>query len=245
MNVSTSPIKLLRAAALGGMILLAGCSCPCMSKKTASTTTAAAPTAAPVAAKATTPAAPAQKFPDSGILFDGKTLTHWTSADFAGRGSVTVSNGQINVGLGHMTGITLTSTSGMPRMNYEISLDAMRTAGSDFFCGLTFPVDKQDCSFIVGGWGGGTVGLSSINSEDASQNETTQFKNFVNGKWHHIRVRVETGKIQAWIDEERVVNFELEEKRLSIRFEVEPSLPLGISTWNTAAAYKNIQIKKL
>jgi hypothetical protein len=144
-----------------------------------------------------------------------------------------------------MTGITLASTSGLPRMNYEISLDAMRTEGSDFFCGLTFPVGKEDCSFIVGGWGGGTVGLSSINSEDASQNETTQFKNFVNGKWHHIRVRVETGKIQAWIDEDRVVNFEIEDKRLSIRFEVEPSLPLGISTWNTAAAYKNIQLKKL
>ena len=41
------------------------------------------------------------------------------------------------------------------------------------------------------------------------------------------------------------MNFEIEDKRLSIRFEVEPSLPLGISTWNTAAAYKNIQVKKL
>jgi hypothetical protein len=243
MNDSTSPIKMLRAAALGGMVLLAGCSCPCLSRKAA--TAPPTPAAAPVSAQAATPAAPAQKFPDSGILFDGQTLTHWTPSDFAGKGSVTVSNGQINVGLGHMTGITLASTSGLPRMNYEISLDAMRTEGSDFFCGITFPVGKEDCSFIVGGWGGGTVGLSSINSEDASQNETTQFKNFVNGKWHHIRVRVETGKIQAWVDEDRVVNFDLEDKRLSIRFEVEPSLPLGISTWNTAAAYKNIQFKKL
>jgi len=241
MNDSTSFIKMLQAAALGGVVLLAGCSCPCSSKKAVS----AAAVPAPVAAKAATPAAPALNFPESGVLFDGKTLTHWTSSDFAGRSSVTVSNGQIDVGLGDMTGITLTSTSGLPRMNYEISLDAMRTAGSDFFCGITFPVGKEDCSFIVGGWGGGTVGLSSINSEDASQNETTQFKNFVNGKWHHIRVRVETGKIQCWIDEERVVNFEMEDKRLSIRFEVEPSLPLGISTWHTAAAYKNIQFKKL
>lgn len=244
MNDSTRSLKLLLPACLSGMLLLAGCTCPCMSRKSASAPTAPTTAAIPPA-KAAIPAAPAQSFPNSGILFDGKALTHWISSDFAGRGSVTVSNGQINVGLGHMTGITLASTNGLPRMNYEISLDAMRTEGSDFFCGLTFPVDKQDCSFIVGGWGGGTVGLSSINSEDASQNETTQFKNFVNGKWHHIRVRVETGKIQAWIDEERVVNFDIEDKRLSIRFEVEPSLPLGISTWNTAAAYKNIQYKKL
>jgi hypothetical protein len=69
--------------------------------------------------------------------------------------------------------------------------------------------------------------------------------NFTNGKWYHIRVRVEPGKIQAWIDNDRVVNVETEGKRLSIRLEVEPSVPLGIATWNTAAALRNIQMKKL
>jgi hypothetical protein len=244
MNDSTRTLKLLLPVCLAGVLLLAGCTCPCQSKTPAKAAAVKAP-AAPAGATATQPVVTSGKIPDSGVLFDGKTLNGWIASDFAGRGAVTVSNGQINIGLGHMTGITLALTNELPRMNYEISLDAMRTEGSDFFCALTFPVGKQDCSFIVGGWGGGTVGLSSINSEDASQNETTQFKNFVNGKWHHIRVRVETGKIQAWIDEERVVNFDIEDKRLSIRFEVEPSLPLGISTWNTAAAYKNIQFKRL
>jgi hypothetical protein len=182
---------------------------------------------------------------ESRSLFDGKTLTGWISSDFAGRGSVTVSNGQINLGMGSMTGINWTNTNTLPRMSYEISLDAMRVDGSDFFCGLTFPVGKDPCSFIVGGWGGGVVGLSSIDSEDASQNETTGYMNFTNGKWYHIRVRVEPGKIQAWIDNDRVVNLETEGKRISIRMEVEPSVPLGIATWNTAAALKNIQLKRL
>ena len=179
----------------------------------------------------------------AGSIFDGKTLTGWVSTDFAGRGPVTVEKGQINIGLGHMTGITWTND--VPRMSYEISLDAQRVDGSDFFCGLTFPVGKDPCSFIVGGWGGGVVGLSSIDSEDASQNETTSYLNFVNGRWYHIRVRVEPGKIQAWIDEDRVVNLETTDKRLSIRLEMESSVPLGIATWNTAAAWKNLQIKKL
>ena len=87
--------------------------------------------------------------------------------------------------------------------------------------------------------------MSSINGEDASQNETTSYMNFVSKKWFHIRVRVEPGKIQAWIDEDRVVNLDTADKNLTIRLEVEPSLPLGLSTWNTAAAWKNIQIKKL
>ncbi len=156
-----------------------------------------------------------------------------------------VEKGVIQLGMGHMTGITLTNTNDLPRMNYEISLDAMRVEGSDFFCGLTFPVGAEQCSLILGGWGGGTVGLSSIDGEDASQNETTTYMNFTNGKWFHVRLRVEPGKIQAWIDEDRVVNLDTTDKRFSIRLEVEPCVPLGVATWNTAAALKNIQLKKL
>jgi hypothetical protein len=194
---------------------------------------------------APTPAASSEKVSAPGTLFDGKTLTGWISSDFAGRGEVKVENGEIKLGMGQMTGITWTNAKELLRMNYEISLDAMRVDGSDFFCGLTFPVDKDPCSFIVGGWGGGVVGLSSIDSEDASQNETTSYMNFTNGKWYHIRVRVEPEKIQAWIDNDRVVNLETKEKRIGIRLEMESCVPLGVATWNTAAALKNIQLKKL
>jgi hypothetical protein len=47
-------------------------------------------------------------------------------------------------------------------MNYEIKLEAKKVTGNDFFCGMTFPVGDSFCSFIVGGWGGPVVGLSSI-----------------------------------------------------------------------------------
>jgi hypothetical protein len=194
---------------------------------------------------AATEPASANKASAAQSLFDGKTLTGWISTDFPGRGSVTVSNGQINLAMGHMTGVTWTNTNALPRMNYEVSLDAMRVDGGDFFCGLTFPVGKDPCSLIVGGWGGGVVGLSSIDSEDASQNETTTYMNFTNGNWYHIRVRVEPDKIQAWIDKDRVVNLETKERKIGIRMEVEESQPLGVATWNTAAALKNIQVKKL
>ena len=220
---------LSRCALLTSLLIGFGISAACAAEKTPG--------------KPAAPSTSAEKA--AGSLFDGKTLTGWVSSDFAGRGTVTISNSQINLGMGHMTGITWTNTNSLPRMSYEISLDAMRVEGSDFFCGLTFPVGKDPCSLIVGGWGGGVVGLSSIDSEDASQNETTGYLNFTNGKWYHIRLRVEPGKIQAWIDQDRVVNLETEGKRLSIRLEVEPSVPLGICTWNTAAALKNIQLKRL
>ena len=221
-------------AVLAASLVLVGCRAPTAAPATTST---AAPAPKPVSSVPSTAQKP--------LLFDGKTLNGWQVTDFAGHGTVTVTNGEIRVGMGHMTGITLTDTNGLPRTNYEVSLDAMRVDGSDFFCGLTFPVGNEHCSFIVGGWGGGVVGLSSLDSEDASQNETTTYMNFANNRWFHIRVRVEPDRIQAWIDNDRVANVETKERRIGIRLEMESCTPLGLTTWNTAAAWKNIQIKKL
>ena len=38
-------------------------------------------------------------------------------------------------------------------MDYELRLEAKRVEGGDFFCGLTFPVGKEYCTLILGGWG--------------------------------------------------------------------------------------------
>src|SRR6185436_15981079 len=78
------------------------------------------------AASFSTPKPGATKTPALGTLFDGKTLQGWQITDFAGKGPVTVENGEIRVGMGHMTGITLANTQDLPRVNYELSLDAMR-----------------------------------------------------------------------------------------------------------------------
>ena len=176
-------------------------------------------------------------------LFDGKTLAGWKVTDFAGHGEVTVKDGTVVLETGQMTGITWTND--LPRMNYELSLEAMRVEGSDFFCGLTFPVGKDPCSLIVGGWGGGVVGLSSLDSQDASSNETTKYVTFKNGRWYAIRLRVTPGKIEAWIDADKVVDVATENRTISIRLEVEESKPLGIASWSTTAALRNLKLRKL
>ena len=177
-------------------------------------------------------------------LFDGKTLKGWKSTDFAGHAEVEVKDGRIILPQGNdMTGVTYTGE--FPTMNYEISLDAMRVDGSDFFCGLTFPVGKEPCSLIVGGWGGGVVGLSSINGFDASENETTEYKSFEKGRWYHVRLQVTKGRIQAWIDKERIVDVDSSDKKFSIRSEVELSQPMGVSSWCTSAALRDIKLRKI
>jgi hypothetical protein len=176
-------------------------------------------------------------------LFDGTTLKGWKESDFAGRGEVTVKNGTIVLPMGYMTGITWTGA--VPKMNYEVELEASRVDGSDFFCGLTFQVGESPCSLIVGGWGGGVVGISSLDGQDAANNETANYMNFEKGRWYKIRLRVIPDKIQAWIDDEKVVDVETAGRRISIRSEVEPSLPFGISTWSTTGALRNIRWRNL
>lgn len=178
-------------------------------------------------------------------LFDGRTLAGWAVTDFAGRGEVKVENGNIVLETGIMTGVNWTNTPALPRINYEVALDAMRVEGSDFFCALTFPVGEDPCSLIVGGWGGGVVGLSSLDGMDAANNDTTKYLNFENGRWVAIRVRVTGTNISAWIDGDRVVDADTKDRRISIRPEVEASRPLGIASWSTTAALRNIRLRRL
>jgi hypothetical protein len=182
--------------------------------------------------------------PSAISLFDGKNLGQWNITDFGGQGDVYVKDGSIIMEMGNdMTGITWAGP--VVRMNYEITLDAKRVTGSDFFCGLTFPVGENPCSLILGGWGGQVCGLSNIDYYDAANNETTRIIQFENGKWYHVRLRVTPNKIEAWLDDEKIVDIETTGRKIDIRPEVDLAQPLGISTWQTAGAARNIRLKKL
>jgi hypothetical protein len=85
-----------------------------------------------------------------------------------------------------------------------------------------------------------------VNSENASENETTQFKKYENGHWYRVRVKVTKAKLDVWIDDEQMVKLELEGKQLSMRAgEIESSAPFGFATWRTNAALKEIRWRKL
>lgn len=178
-------------------------------------------------------------------LFDGKTLANWMSTRFGGEGDVDVEEGVIRLNFGQpLTGITYQGND-LPKNNYEIRLEAKRVDGLDFFCALTFPVDDSHCSFVVGGWGGSVVGISSIDEMDASENETTDYMTFTNDQWYDIRVRVTPGLLEAWIDDKRVVNADVAGRRLSTRIEVDLSQPLGICCFDTQTALRNIRIREI
>jgi len=178
-------------------------------------------------------------------LFDGKTLTNWQSTKFGGEGAVKVENGQVVLETGRtLTGITWTGPE-LPNTNYELVLQARRVEGRDFFAGITFPVADSFCSLILGGWGGTVVGLSSINSEDASQNTTSQSMEFEMGRWYNVRIRVTPAKIEVWLDDRQIIDQDLKGNRITIRMEMDPSTPLGIATWKTTGALRDIRLRRL
>ena len=158
---------------------------------------------------------------------------------------MTVEDGQIILGTGRpLTGITWAGAE-LPTTNYEIALQAMRVEGRDFFAGVTFPVADSFCSLILGGWGGTVIGLSSINGMDASENETSQSMEFESGRWYSIRIRVTPEKIEAWLDERQIISQDLKGNKITTRSEVDPSQPLGIASYRTKAALRELRLRKL
>jgi hypothetical protein len=178
-------------------------------------------------------------------LFDGKSLDGWKATTFSEEGKVALKDGAILLEKGKpMTGVKY-ARADFPKVDYEVRLEGKKLDGEDFFCTTTFPVGDSFCSLVVGGWGGTVVGLSSIDSQDASENETSSRKEFKSDQWYKVRIRVTADKIRAWIDDDKVVDLDVADKRISTRIECNGCKPFGLATYRTTGAIRNISVRKL
>ncbi|HEY3863931.1 MAG TPA: DUF1080 domain-containing protein [Verrucomicrobiae bacterium] len=179
-------------------------------------------------------------------LFDGKSLANWAVTDFAGHGPVTVDGGALKIAMGDDLGGINWTNGALPKTDYEISVDAVKKEGGDFFVGLTFPVADSSCSLILGGWGGGLAGLSSLDDQDASENETTRSMYFKTGQWYHVVLRVTPAKIQVWLDKDKIIDVTITDRKVSVRpGAIYMSEPLGMATFSTTAEYKDFKLRLL
>ncbi len=197
-----------------------------------------------------TPEAPevqAAAEPDGWIAMETVEPGHWQPINGAAELEWNKETGVLHIDFGtDLNGVRWTGP--LPAAPYEIELEARRMSGNDFFCGLTFPVrSENECvTFVVGGWGGDIVGISSIDGLDASDNSTASMQEFENERWYRLRVRVETERLQAWIDEQEVVDADLLDRRLSLREgPIEDCAPLGLATWATRAEMRGMRWRKL
>ncbi len=135
-----------------------------------------------------------------------------------------------------------------PAVPFEIELEARRIDGTDFFCGLTFPARASgEClTWIVGGWGGSLVGLSSIDGRDAAENETGSHRAFAKERWYHLRLKRQGESGEAWIDGEQVIRIDTRDRELSLRpGPIAVCAPFGLATWQTTAEFRNLRWRGL
>lgn len=191
-------------------------------------------------------------------VFNGKDLTGWAITDYAGVGDIEVdqkfkgtkaTKGKaapaLMIPMGEfLSGVTYTNP--VPRTRYEVEMEVMKVDGNDFFCGLTFPVGETHASLIMGGWGGAVVGISSLDGSDASENDTTDYIRFDTDKWYRVKLRVTPAKIEAWLDDDKLIDQELEGRRVHMRFgEIELSAPFGLATFQTTSAFRKLRVRTL
>jgi hypothetical protein len=230
-------------------------SAPAAAAETAQTKPTKEKTAEPTKEKATEPAEPghsseAVAAPENANeirLFDGKTLGKWQKTPFGGEGDVFVNeDGHLEFGFGAViTGVNWAEAP-PATSNYELSLEAMKLDGNDFFVALTFPVKDSHATFVVGGWGGGVVGISSVDDLNASENETMSIEGFEKDVWYQIRVRVTDDQLRAWINDDEAVALDLEGRKISLLpGDIELSVPIGIASYQTRAQYRNLIWRKL
>lgn len=174
--------------------------------------------------------------PDKWVAIEGATDLEWDDQNHVMK---------IGVGL-DLNGVRWKGA--LPAVPYVLELEARRMSGSDFFCGLTFPVrsGENSVTLVVGGWGGSLVGISSINGLDASENSTGSQFTFEDQRWYRIRVEVAAERLRAWIDDREVLDVDTTDQKLSLRSgPIEGCAPLGLATWTTSAEARGIRWRKL
>lgn len=177
-------------------------------------------------------------------LLPEEGLEGWEITDFGSEGEVKRDGKLVVLEKGNpLTGINFKGK--FPKDGFEIEFSANRLEGNDFMCGLTFPVADEFCSFIGGGWGGGVVGLSSVDGYDAAENATSLYRAFDNNQWYKFRLRVDAKHITGWIDDKEVLQQEREGHRFSTRIEVYASRPLGLCAFSSKVALRDLRWRKL
>lgn len=185
-------------------------------------------------------------------LLEGAPAEHWTASRIPEEGPVTVQKGVIRLEAGlPMTGARFAGPwdeLNLPWIDYALTFEARRVEGQDFFATCTFPVGSADrcVSLVLGGWGGGLVGISNIDHQDASENMTRAERPFENGRWYRIRIEVRNDDLQAWIDDAPMVNVSIKGRRLELRSgDIDHCTPLGFASWRTVGEIRAIKLARL
>ncbi|MBM4039871.1 MAG: DUF1080 domain-containing protein [Planctomycetes bacterium] len=177
-------------------------------------------------------------------LFDGKSLKGWKVVGPALEPAA-VKEGQLVLGQEGTSGGVVRQGE-FPRLNYEVSLEAMKIAGNVDFCMIVFPIGDQEAVWKFGGGATGNhVALHWVNGGVIPGDEAARVTDITAGRWYKLRIRVTDERVEGWMDEEKkfdlargATKFTLEDMYAGMR-------PFGIGTWYTQGAVRNLRLRRL
>jgi len=178
-------------------------------------------------------------------LFDGKSLRGWREIEggkYQGHGRVSVEDGRILLERGaYRTGITWTDA--FPTGDYELTLEAMRSAGENDFCIAVFPIGDRMTSFGMGR-AGNIIGLNVTEGPTAKGKMVSRQVAFQTGRWYRVGLRVTRAKVELWLDGKKL--FDLDRRRYTFRaLDGTPPGTLSLVSYISTAAYRNIRLRRL
>lgn len=195
--------------------------------------------------------ASAPKGPVRWELFGKDLIGHWKEAEMLNSGGVRQEADGYTLKAGSpMTGIVFPTweKDGLPLTRYRVTYEAMRVSGKDFFGSLTFPAGGVDrcVTFVLGGWGGSQVGISSIDGLDASMNATGSEQKFEDGKWYRIRIEVTPETLFVWLDNRSIAKAIIAKADLTLRSgEIDRCVPFGFASYGTEGRIRNCTVEVL
>jgi len=123
--------------------------------------------------------------------------------------------------------------------DYELSLEAQKLGGNEGFLVFFRVKSERDYYWLnIGGWGNTATAV-----ERSVENRRRVISSFrpirvEQGQWYKIRVRCEGRRIQAWLNEELILDFNDDEN-------AHLTGKVGVGTWLTRAKFRNIKVTTL
>lgn len=178
------------------------------------------------------------------VLFDGRDLSEWKAGIFGEDPEFEVVESGVVLPQGvPLAGLTFQGST--PAPPFEAEFDVTKEFGADFFFSVTFPVRGEHLTLVLGGWGGVVCGLSCLDGEDASGNDTRTLRNFPDGSRYRVSLAVTDERVRVALDGEPLIDADLRGRELELRPEVDPSVPFGVATFATQTILHRVRVRQL
>lgn len=89
------------------------------------------------------------------------------------------------------------------------------------------------------------MGLSNVDDMSAVDNSTTRSIQFKKGTWYDIEAEVSDKTIVVALDDKVIIEQDLKDHRFEVWPQQEPARPLGITTYDTKGAIRDVVVTRL